>query len=226
MKVITLAKTKELLGIDSGDTSQDDAITAKIPIIDAKVKQITRNRYNMQIQGDTITGSPYVEVYSITIHNTTYRLNRSLRRFDAVSGIQNPYYLDDLAEFLEIGTLISGSGIPADSYVDEVFYDGYSLEISGNTYAIPFLQLNASATETANGVQLFLGFNVGLQDIVAKGIQYLINGTNTSIPTNSLASRSLGPSSKSFSQKDQEIDNRYGMPAWFVKGLPRYHGGH
>lgn len=224
MKVITLAKTKELLGIEG--TESDAAITAKIPIIDSKVKQITRNRYNMQIQGDMISGTPYIEVYSIVLNNELYRFNRSASRFDAVSGIKNPFYLDDLEEYLEIGTLIDGEGIPADSYIEEVFYNGFSLEISGSTYAIPFLKINANTTETATGRQLFLGFNIGLQDIVANGIQFLINKTNTSLPSNSLASRNLGPSSKSFSQKDQEIDNKYGMPAWFVKGLPHFHGGH
>ncbi len=41
MKVITLDKTKELLGIT--DNTQDATISAKIPYIDAKVKQITKN---------------------------------------------------------------------------------------------------------------------------------------------------------------------------------------
>ena len=86
--------------------------------------------------------------------------------------------------------------------------------------------MSANATDTTDTSRIYLGINIAYQDIIAKGIQYLINGTSTAIPTNSLASRSLGPSSKSFSASDQKIDNKYGMPAWFVKALPKYQSGH
>ena len=121
MKVITLAKTKELLGISN--TSQDAAINAKIPFIDATVKQITNNRFNLMIIGDATIDSPYIPVSSvITATNTNYVvLDKSHR--ENVSGINNPYYIDDLNEYLEIGQLVQGTGIPADTYIAEIFYN-------------------------------------------------------------------------------------------------------
>lgn len=221
MKVITLAKTKELLGI--ADTSQDAAITAQIPIIDSKVKQITNNRYNDQITGDITSGSLYVPVYSFYCCGVSY-VYRSGRVW--CSGINNNYVIDDLEEYLQTGQLIEGDGIPAEAYIDEIYYNGGSVELGGDTFTVPVIKLSSAATATTAGNQMFIGITIGLQPTVAKGIQYLINQTSTSLPSNSLASRTIGPSSKSFAAKDQEIDNRYGMPAWFVKAFPQYQGGH
>jgi hypothetical protein len=223
MKVITLAKTKIELGIPPEDTSQDAAITAKIPIIDSKVKQITNHRYNDQITGDVTSGILYVPVYGFTHCGVNYAY-RSGRVW--CSGINNNYVIDDLEEYLEVGQLIEGSGIPAEAYIDEIYYNGGSVEFDDISYSVPVIKLSIAPTETKTGNQMFIGVTIGMQPTIAKGVQYLINSTSTSLPTNSLASRTLGPSSKSFSAKDQEIDNKYGMPAWFVKSFTQYQGGH
>lgn len=221
MKVITLEKCKSLLGIV--DTSQDAAIIANIPIIDSKVKQITNNRYNAQIIGNVESGSLFVEVFGFSScgRNYSYRYGRVW-----CSGINNNYEIDDLEEYLQTGQLIEGEGIPENAYIDEIYYNGGSVELNGKSYSVPVIKLSIAATETKTGAQLFLGIIIGLQPTIAKGIQYLINSTSTSLPSNSLASRSLGPSAKSFSSKDQEIDNVSGMPAWFNKAFPKYQGGH
>lgn len=220
-KVITLAKTKTLLGI--GDTSQDAAIIANIPIIDSKVKQITNNRFNDQIIGDVTTGVLYVPIFGFTCNNERFTF-RSGRVW--CSGINNNCVIDDLEEYIQTGQLIEGEGIPAETYIDEIYYNGHSVEFDGVTYSIPVIKLSAVATETNTSAQLFIGVTIGMQTTIAKGIQYLINSTSTTLPTNSLASRSIGPTSKSFGAKDQEIDNRYGMPAWFVKAFTQFQGGH
>ena len=220
MKVITLAKTKELLGIT--DTASDTAISAKIPFIDAKVKLITNNRYNLMILGSTTLDSPYVTVSSVW--NTTEWID-SNGRYGYGDGINNPYTYDSIEEFLEVGQLISGTGVPADSYIAEVFYNGDVFNDGVDDFDLPTIQLSANATATGT-VKLYLGINIGYQDIIAKGIQYMINGTSTSMPTNSIVSKSFGPVSKLFSQTDSKIDNKYGMPAWFVKGLPKFQSGH
>jgi len=223
MKVITLAKTKELLGITG--TDQDAAIAAKIPYIDSLVKQITKNRFNFLILGDTTEDSPYIPVYSIISYTgDRYDYDRTTGRY-FYSGINNPYYFDDINDYLEIGQQIEGEGIPAETYIDEVYYNGDLITDSSVNYAVPTIKLSANATATNAGLRMYLGMNIAYQTTVAKGIQYLINGTTTAIPTNSLSSRSLGPSSKSFSTVDQKIDNRYGMPAWFVKAFPKYMSG-
>lgn len=220
MKVITLAKTKELLGIT--DTASDTAISAKIPFIDAKVKLITNNRYNLMILGSTTLDSPYVTVSSVWNTTNWLELNTNYGYGD---GINNPYVYDSIEEFLQVGQLISGTGIPADAYIAEIFYIGDVFNDGVDDFDLPTIQLSANATATGT-VKMYLGINIGYQDIIAKGIQYLINGTSTSLPSNALSSKSIGPVSKSFSSGDQQIDNRYGMPAWFVKAFPKFMSGH
>ena len=122
--------------------------------------------------------------------------------------------------------MIEGEGIADGTYIDEIYYNGDSIEFDSITYEVPVIKLSAVATATKVAAQLFIGVTIGMQPTIAKGIQYLINSTSTAIPTNALASRSLGPSSKSFATSDQNIDNKYGMPAWFIKSLPVYQGGH
>lgn len=219
MKVITLAKTKELLGI--ADTSQDTVISAKIPYIDSLVKRITRNRYNLKVYGDTTLDSPYMAVRSIlTFDDTEYVYERESRRF--VSGINNYCFYDSLSEFLEIGQLIEGTGIPADTYIDEVYYNGNPFNDGTDDYAIPTIKLSANATETTESGIAYIGINIAYQPVIAKGIQYLINKTSTTLPGRTISS--VG--TVSYAGEDNRVDGRYGMPSWFVKALPRYVGGH
>jgi hypothetical protein len=221
MKVITLTKTKESLGI--GDTSKDAEIIRNIPIIDSKVKEITNNRYNDQITGDITSGVLYVPVFGFICCGVNYAY-RSGRVW--CSGINSHFVIDDLEEFLQVGQLIEGTGIPAEAYIDEIYYNGGSVIFDDVTYSVPVIKLSVVPTETKTGNQMFVGITIGMQTTIAKGIQFLINTTSTSLPTNSLASRTIGPSSKSFGAKDQEIDNKYGMPAWFVKAFTQFQGGH
>lgn len=221
MKVITLEKTKKLLGITG--TEQDQAITDNIPIIDSKVKMIMNHRLNDQISGDITSGSVYVPIRGFVCSGTEYKYKTG-RVW--CSGINNNEEIDDLEEYIQTGQLIEGEGIPAECYIDEIYYNGGSVELGGATYSVPVIKLSEAATADQNSQQLFIGITIGLQSTVAKGIQYLINGTSTSLPTNSLASKSILGVSKSFGSKDQDIDNKYGMPAWFVKAFPVYQGGH
>jgi len=223
MKVITLAKTKELLGI--ADSASDTAITAKIPFIDAKVKLITNNKFNLMILGTTTLNSPYVTVSSVW--NTTGWCNYHYHNgcYGYGDGINNPYTYDSIEEYLEVGQLISGTGVPADSYISEIYYNGDVFNDGSDDFNIPTIQLSANATATGT-VKMYLGINIGYQDIIAKGIQYLINGTSTTLPTSGIASKSIGPVSVSYSASAQKMDNKSGMPAWFVSALPKYASGH
>jgi hypothetical protein len=226
MIVITLAKTKELLGIT--DTASDAAITAKLPIIDAKVKLTTNNTYNYKFGGDTTLDSEFISVYELVSDFNTNSLYRSFRSgwdWRAVSGINNPFIFTDISEFLEPGQLIEGDNIPADAHIVDITSNGASVTISGTDYHVTFIELSEAATATQAGSILTGGISIGYQDIIAKGIQYLINGTSTTLPGTGLASRSVGPLSVSFSTSDQKIDGKTGMPAWFSKGLPRFQRG-
>ena len=210
MKIITLEKTKELLGIS--DTSLDTQITRYIPIIDSKIKMITKNRYNYFVYGATTSGSKIIELYSV---NKAKNL-----------GINNKYCIDDLDEYLQVGSLISGEGIAADTYIDDIYYNGDAVELSGTDYSVPIIEMSENATATNESAQIFIGFNIGLQTTVAKGIYWLITQESTSIPTAGLISKSIGGTSKSWSSADSKIDGKSGMPAWFVKAFPRYMSGH
>lgn len=209
-KIITLAKVKELMGI--GDTTYDTQITRYIPIIDAKVKKLTRNRYNKQIYGKTTAGSKYVEVFSID--------------GNATSGINNKYTLDDLVDYLEVGAQISGDGIAADTYIDDVFYNGASVTFSSTDYGVPVIELSANATATDDNAQLFLGLNIGLQTTVAKGIMWLITQETITAPESGVSSKSIGSVSISYTTDSAKLDGKTGMPGWFVSAFPRYMGGH
>lgn len=224
MKVITLAKTKELLGIPTATTTYDTQITRYIPIIDAKIKLITRNRYNTKVLGDTTADSKTVKLRSVYNNAIGYLDFFNDERFRA--GINNYAYTEDLEEYIDIGMLISGGSIPDNAYIDEVYYNGYSYVSGDDSYYIPTIELSDAATETATNVQIYLGFNIGLQTTVAKGIQWLINSESTSIPTAGLTSKSIGGTSKAWSSSDSKIDGKSGMPAWFVKAFPRYMRGH
>ncbi len=222
MKVINREKAKELLNIT--DSSQDAAIDAKIPIIDAKVKQMTNNRYNTMIYGSTTSGSPYVPITSILLYNNRMCYYDKYRaQYYYNSGIMNPYYLDDIGEYVDTGQLVEGDGVPDDSYIDEIYYNGGIWDVSGTEYTVPTIKLSANATAT-DSVRLLLGINIGLQDIIAKGIQYLINGTSTTLPSALLRSETIG--TYSYTNADTNINKTYGMPQWFVDSFPRYMSGH
>lgn len=221
MIVITLAKTKELLGIDN--TDYDTEIAAIIPEIDSTVKQITRNNYNWQITGDTVDGEPYIEIASIFNYAGVSNYNQR----DNTRGINAPGVIDDIEEYIKIGMLIEGDNIPADSYISELYTPRRKVvTLDSNEYTCPVIKINDDCTGDLSGAQIFTGITIGLQRKVAKGIFWLIGQTSTTMPKSGLSGRSFGPLSESFSSKDQEIDGRYGMPAWFVKSFPTYMGGH
>ena len=200
MKIITLAKTKELLGISV--TDYDTEIERYITIIDAKVKLITHNQYNLQIYGDMILDSKVVNITGMT---------------NVTGGINNYHTLDDIIDFMEVGSLVTGDNIASDTYINEVYLE------DGVT---PTIDLSANATATESNVLITVGFNIGLQTTVAKGIQWLINEESTSIPSAGLLSRSIGPTRLSWSVSQSQIDGRYGLPSWFVKAFPTYMSGH
>ena len=147
MKVITLARTKELLGISGSDSDAD--ITAKIPFIDAKVKQITGNRFNFAVFGTLTVDSATVFIRSIvTFDGNRFIWNPSSRRFFC-SGINSWFCLDDIGEYLEIGQQLEGTGIPADTHIDEVFYNGVVSNFDG-VNSLPSITMSDVATEASD----------------------------------------------------------------------------
>jgi hypothetical protein len=203
MKVITLAEVKQYSGIK--DSCYDIDIERYLPIIDAKVKQITGNRFNYRIIIELTSGAAGAVVGSV----------ESTRR---------PYLHEDLEDYLEIGTKITGTGIPDGTYIEEVFYNLPESDIL-SLQEVPRITLSQNATADVAGGAAYLGVNIAYLDIIAQGVMWLIQKEGIGTRGSSLAGRTMGPVGVQFSATDQNIDNRYGMPAWFVKGLPKYARG-
>lgn len=198
MAIITLAQTKELLGITA--STYDASITAKIPYIDSKVKLITNNTWNKRIYGDIADGSANITVYEdYTLQTKAYG-----------------YILD----WIEPGMQLTGTGIPTGAYILDIYPEG-----TEDNENYPMITISGNCTADTDGLEIFLGFPIGYLDIVAKGIWYLIQGTSTTLPTNSTTSERMGPVSVTYSEADNKLDGKSGMPMWFVKGLPHYGGG-
>lgn len=214
MRVITLSRVKELLGLSTDDTYDSELNTA-IPIVDAAVKRITRNRYNYQIVGETKNGSKYVEVYSLFDDWT--------RLYERKGDYQHNH---DLEDYIEIGQKVTGEGIPDDTHIVEVYYNGPAVELDGDTLTVPVIELSNAATATDSAAQILLGSSIALDPVIAKACFWQASQINTSISDTAWKSKSMGPVSVTKSDMDAKLDNKSGMPAWFVKALPRYHGGH
>ena len=211
MRVITREQVKTQLGIL--DTSLDTQIDSKLSIIDAKVKMITNNKYNMQVTTQLISGSNMATISSINNKNLYWGKSYN----------NNGYAIEDLGDYLQIGDQIEGDGIPSGTYIEELYFNGQYVTVSGKQYVVPAIKLSANATE--NGLQeSFVGINIGYHDIIAKGVQYLITGTSQSLPQNKLKSKSLPPLSVTYA--DSTINKTYGMPNWFVESFPTCMSGY
>lgn len=214
MRVITLDRTKELLGIDTADHDSD--IQTAIPIVDAAVKAITRNRYNTHVIGETTNGSEYVEVYEV-LDNQREIYTR--KKWSAE-------HVRDIAEYLQVGQRVSGEGVPDDTYIEEVYYNGPTVVFGSKTYNVPLIEMSNEATETNSSAQIFLGVSIALEPIIAKAVFWQVGQFNETIRDESWVSKSMGPVSVTKATFDAKVDQKWGMPLFLIKALPHHHGGH
>jgi len=100
MAIITLAEVKTLTGITG--TDQDAAITAILPYLEAKVKEITGRKWAKRVTIETTLGDTEAAVEPIDYDDayTTEPYNGNV-------GNRRP--LDLLHEFIEVGAKISGA---------------------------------------------------------------------------------------------------------------------
>lgn len=125
-------------------------------------------------------------------------------------------------ESLEPGMQITGSGIPTGAYITNIFM--HTAEFNNVTYEPPFIEISEIATETETSAELYFGFPIAYHPTVAKGVLWLIQQENQTIPSQKVKSKSLPPLSVTY-DLNSKIDNRSGMPEWFVSALPYYMGG-
>lgn len=210
MMVITLAEVKEQLGIT--DPSYDAQITAKIPMIDAKVKQICNHQFNTRFVADMTEDSDSVLAYPLYKARDAYP-----------SGINNRSIKRDITEWLEVGMKIEGDNIPDGAYIQSWYKSGSVDSIYG-AYENVYVTLSESATATEEGVILTGGISIGYLDVIAKGVMWMINGTSTAIRDDAWQSKSGAGLSVTKASGAEKLDGKSGMPLWFVRALPRYAG--
>jgi len=211
--IITLAQVKTALGITT--TDHDAAITAVLPLVDAKVKEITRRNWTLQLKA-TIDGTTNAEI-------RTVGTDPFLDAYPATSrSVGVNWSVDSVHEHLHAGDSITGDGIPDDTFITDV----YSIRrtVGGKTYAAPSVVLSNAATATGS-VDVVVGFNRAYFPTVAKLAWWMIGDQATDTPAGSVASKSLGDISVSYSTAGADLDGRFGVPSWAVRGLPRYGRG-
>lgn len=205
MQVITLAQVKALLGL--ANTTYDAAITASIPYIDSAVKQITRNRFNMQIGLVLENGSTTASLTSIDSYSATGLID----------------YDFGIEEYLNVGQELEGTGIATGTYIQDIYYN-YAATDSINLVTVI---LSENATADSDGTVVFAGINITYKPIIAKAVWWQTLQTNTKIRNEVWKSRNMGGELiVTKADFDAKIDGSYGVPIWLVKALPRYHGGH
>lgn len=214
MQIITLAQVKDYIGITT--TDHDAAITAILPLVDAKVKEITRRNWTLQVRAN-LYSTEYAELRTVGTDQFADAYPSASRSV----GID--WSLEDIADYVAAGYEIAGDGIPGGTYITDVYR--IRLTKAGRTYTAPVVELSESATATGSR-DAVIGFNRAYHPIVAKLAWWMIQDQSTDTPAGSIASESIGDISVSYSGTGAELDGRYGVPQWAVRGLPRYGRGY
>ena len=172
--IITMAQVKEQLGIT--DATYDAKITAKLPIIDAKVKMICNHQFNTRFVADMTADSDSVLAYPLYRAKDAYP-----------SGINNNNIKRDITEWLEPGMQIEGDNLPSGTYIQSWYKSG-SVDSVYGAYEAVYVTLSENATATEEGVIVTGGISIGYHDVISKGVMWLINGTSTTIRDDSIGS--------------------------------------
>lgn len=232
MRCITTAEVKTLLGLSV--STYDTAIAAAIVKIDAIVRRLTRNRFNMTAVVDTTSGTTGVVVHEIRSASgfplssgkswgwaaTPSDRHTGLYGSTSYSRCETEY--NPISYFLEVGMQVSGIGIASGATIVDVYPDGGTID--GVEYCAPAIELSADCTATGE-VTIQTAIPADLQYIVAAGVWWLVSSDPKTPKDDTWVSRSMGPLSVSRGASDTKIDGGSGMPLWFVKALPTYMGG-
>jgi hypothetical protein len=211
--IITREQIKTYLGI--ADTSQDAAIDAMLPVVEAKVKEITRRDWDMIIRG-TIDGTQYVEIRSLGTDPFTDAYPQNSWSV----GVDWTY--DTIYEHIRPGQLLTGSGIPDDTYVEKVYKT--RVVAAGKTYDPGTVKISNAATSSGD-IDIEVGFNRAYHRTVAKLVWWMIQDQSIDLPQGAIASKSLGDISVTYAEAGNQVDAKFGVPQWAIRGLPRYGRG-
>lgn len=177
--VITLEEVKEILGIETGD--YDTKITAKLPIIDAKFRDITG-----------------------------YRPNCMYLNFEKDSDIA---VLLNYNHYPKIGDKLGVYGYISDNYINGV-------QIGSVVYS-DRVKISQVATETKKNIFISVDGNISYDDVLARGVWWLVSKDQKTVTSNDWKSRNIEGISVT-RDGSNKIDNKSGMPEWFISGLPKF----
>lgn len=215
MRVITVDQLKAQLGIT--DASQDAALSAVLPELDARVKAITRRRWSDRVAVDTTLGETVATLKPLD--TATVQLPRNDSR-----NIGNLHSLDRFSEFVAPGQQITADGIADGTHIVDVYDEDY--EVLDRVYEeYVRVELSAAATATGSAVAT-LGISIAYHPVIARLAWWMVGQRSTTAQLDAgVASRSMGPVSVSYSGAAAELDGKHGVPRWAVVGLPRYGRG-
>lgn len=174
--MISLAKVKELLGITG--TTYDAQIALMLPLVESDVRRILNHHFREKVY------------CTYTFGSTT------------ISGLTSLLYERNFDHPVEIGRVIEGVGIPADTYVTD--YDEETGEAT----------ISNATTDSGNYVRTSI--QIGQWIPIAKMVWFKISKLNTDEDWKRVASQTMGPVSISFVDT---IDARTGYPIDLIKDL-------
>ena len=184
LNLIALATVKTELGI--GDTSQDAAITAMIPKVSADVRRILNCQYDDFWSAQFEAASDQILIGS----------NVTLDRWASFSRTERTP--------MSLGTVITGEGIPDDTYLVSFDYETDYYTLSGDA--------------TADGTIITPTINISQWNAISKMIWYRIQKLTTSdVDTKKTSSESYGPVSITFA--DSEINKQWNYPQTLIDDL-------
>lgn len=194
--MISLATVKTFLGIS--DTTYDAAITAMIPIAEAKYREISGYDFNWMIYVQFESGENTFEVGCV---------DYAVKFGDAF--LSGEPAKDSSLWQLRYGDIIEGTGIPAETYIT-------AIDTFENTVTV-------SANFTADSDRMRVTTNISYRPIMSQLIWYMISQqSTTAIDTKDLKSKKVGPLSVTFA--DDEINSSFGVPMKIVNSILKYAG--
>lgn len=182
LNLISLSNVKTQLGI-TGPT-YDAQLTAMIPIVSADVRRILNCQYKELIPAGYTTGSTELNLYNSEKGYNKY-----------------PYYNDVC---LDMGQVITGEGIPEDTYI---------------IYADPDTGIfTMSAAPTSGGDYINPTVMIAHWPTIAKMAWYRVSKqTTASASEENVVSKSVGPLSVNFG--NSQINKRWNYPQALIDDL-------
>ena len=179
--MISLATVKTALGIEN--TDNDAKITATIPQAEAKYREVAGYDFNTYL----------VAFYSA--NSTTITLGGDISEVP----------VDSPVHYLKYGDIITGTGIPAETYITSVDKRNNRVTISAQT------------TDASD--HMYVTTNISYVPTIARMIWFMIGEQSTTIEKD-VASKSVGPLSITYGKG--EYNSVYGLPQKIVDAIPKY----